>query len=296
MKSTSPVTHRSYLSLNAPAKINWFLRITGKRADGYHNIVSLMQCISLSDQLTIEHADTIAVEDDLNIPLRDNLIYKAASFLKGYTSYPSGARITLKKNIPVSAGVGGGSSDAATTLAGLNTFWDLHLSKEELSSIGARIGSDVPFFLNAPSALVEGRGEKTTPVSISAQSILLLVNPDVPISTAWAYTYYDKLHEAQLTKKPIDIKLFCQALNRQDFTALGKILRNDLEEVVTERYPAVREIRNKLLQTGAVISAMSGSGPTVYGVFRSKAAARRAAKLMQPYSCWVTETLISIKS
>lgn len=304
MRTSSLLTRHASLPLKAPAKINWFLHIAGKRDDGYHNIVSLMQCINLYDTLIFEHSDTIAVESDLDIPVNDNIVYKVMSLLKKHTSYSKGAKILLKKNIPVSAGLGGGSSDAAYTLTGLNTLWGLELRDRELNSLGAEIGSDVPFFLHGPVALVEGRGEKVKSLKINSSNVLLLVKPSFSVSTAWAYASFDKLRKhdkpvessgeinaQKLTKKNIDIKLFCQALKKQDFAILGTMLDNDLEKVIIERYPVVREIKYRLLETGAVISAMSGSGPTVFGVFKNKDRAKQAAKAMKPHLCWVAETL-----
>lgn len=276
----------------APAKINWFLKILGKRGDGYHEIASLMQCIGLYDNLIFEHADTIEVVGNLNIQKKNNLIYKAASLLKRYTSYKNSARITLKKEIPVSAGLGGGSSDAAYTLLGLNMLWDLRLSKKDLSTIGMEIGSDVPFFLNGPFALVEGRGEKVTPFVINSSIVLLLVKPSISISTAWAYEGFDRFNNSELTKKPPDIKLFCHALDKRDFVSLRTMLNNDLERAVIEKYPVIIEIKEKLLENKAVISAMSGSGPTVFGVFDNRDTAKKAVKAMQPYWCRIVETLI----
>ncbi|MEW6213834.1 MAG: 4-(cytidine 5'-diphospho)-2-C-methyl-D-erythritol kinase [Nitrospirota bacterium] len=301
------------MRFRAPAKINWFLTVLSKREDGYHDIMSLMQCISLYDDLVFEHSDIIEVISDLDIPLEDNLVYKAASLLKQYTSYRQGARIILKKNIPVSAGLGGGSSDAAYALSGLNILWGLGLSNGELSSIGIEIGSDVPFFLNGPSALVEGRGEKILPLKINT-SILLLVKPLISVSTAWAYASFDKLNTGRLrmhgerstersrrrpveplTKKPVDIKLFCRALKKQDFASLNTMLNNDFERVIVERYPVVGIIKDRMLEKGAVISAMSGSGPTVFGVFDNRDTAEKAAKSMKPSAyggwCRIVETL-----
>ncbi|MBM4145391.1 MAG: 4-(cytidine 5'-diphospho)-2-C-methyl-D-erythritol kinase [Nitrospira sp.] len=284
------------LYLRAPAKINWFLKIVGKRDDGFHNIISLMQSVNLYDSLVIEHADSVDIATDPDIPLHDNIVYKTVNILKKHTHCTKGARIQLKKKIPVGAGLGGGSSDAAYALSGLNTLWGLQLSQEELNAIGAEIGSDVPFFLNGTSALVEGRGEKVTPLKIQSSVMLLLVKPPVSVSTAWAYTSFDKFDTDKLTKKPFDIKLFCQALNRKDFASLGKMLDNDLEEVVAERYPVIRQIRQKLTGTGAAISGMSGSGSTVFGVFENKDKAAAAAKTMKPNWYSIVETLLRVES
>ncbi len=292
--SPLPAGHSS-LSLKTPAKINWFLQILGKREDGYHNISSLMQCVGLYDNLTFESADSIEVVSDLDIPVRENIVYRAASVLKKYAARSKGARILLKKNIPACAGLGGGSSDAACTLSGLNILWGLGLSDGELSAIGAEIGSDVPFFLKGPAALIEGKGEKVKSLDIGSSSILLLVKPRVSVSTAWAYDSFDRQGGAEkLTKKHIDIKLFCQALNRRDYASLGTMLYNDFEDVIMNKYPLVRDIKRKLLETGADISAMSGSGPTVFGVFQTNAGAEKAARAMEPNFCRLAETLITV--
>ncbi len=289
---SSTLVQNNSLSIRAPAKINWFLHIVQKRKDGYHDIVSIMQCVSLYDELIFDHADSIAVESDMDIPVSDNLVYKAASLLKEFVSYSKGARIIIKKQIPVSAGLGGGSSDAAYTLSGLNTLWGLGLQHEELCSIGARIGSDVPFFFHAPAALVEGKGDRVNSLKIDSSCRLLLVKPNVSVSTAWAYGEFDQLSGHTLTKKPFDIKLFCRTLQKQDFLSLAYMLSNDLEEAVMREYPAVSEIKHKLVKMGAEASFMSGSGPTVFGVFRSKEKAEKAFVAMGHHWCRIVQTLI----
>jgi 4-diphosphocytidyl-2-C-methyl-D-erythritol kinase len=278
-------------SLKAPAKINWFLQILRKREDGYHDIRSVMQCVNLYDDLTFENAGSIEVVCDLGHPVHHNIVYKAASLLKKYASYGKGAKVVVKKNIPVGAGLGGGSSDAAYTLLGLNILWGLGMSDDELGSISAGIGSDIPFFFKGPSALVEGKGEKITPLKILSPVVLLLVKPQISVSTAWAYARFD-LDNEKLTKKPVDIKLFCQALDKGDFTSLDMMLYNDFEDVVMSEYPVIREIKHRLLEMGAVISAMSGSGSTVFGVFRSKVEADKAAQSMKTVFCRVVETIV----
>lgn len=280
------INHHPLLHLRAPAKINWFLSVLNKRDDGYHNIRSLMQCVGLYDDLLFYHDDTVEVISDADIPLEDNLVYKAASLIQRYTSCGKGVKIILHKNIPVSAGLGGGSSDAAYTLLGLNMLWDLCLSKRELCAIGLEIGSDIPFFLNGPSALVEGRGEKVKPLNIHSPIAFLLVKPPVSVSTAWAYKNMKKL-----TKNPVDIKLFCQALKKKDFACLSSMLKNDLERVVVKKYPVVGKIKERLLEKGALISAMSGSGPAAFGVFELKEKAISAAREMGSHWCRVVTTV-----
>jgi len=298
MKIVSLVTRQSSLSLRAPAKINWFLNVIGKRNDGYHSIISLMQCISLYDELIFKHSDTIDVMSNVDINLKDNLVYKAAYLLKQYTSYKYGVKIVLHKDIPIGAGLGGGSSDAAHTLSGINILWGLGLNNEDLSSIGAEIGSDVPFFFNTPCALAEGRGEKILPWKTNSSVILLLIKPRMSVSTSWAYASFDKLKisDTELTKKPFDIKLFCQAFENRDFAYLSNMMNNDFEKVVIKRYPFVGSLKKRLLEKGAKISAMTGSGPTVFGVFDSRDIAEKAVEAMKPSTyggwCRVVETLI----
>ena len=293
MKIYPRLTLRSPLSLSAPAKINWFLNIIGKRKDGYHNIISLMQRISLYDELIFEHSDMIEVVSNVDIPFKENLVYKAASLLKKYTSYKGGVKIVLLKEIPIGAGLGGGSSDAAYTLSGLNMLWGLGLNSKKLSSIGKEIGSDVPFFLNAPCALVEGKGEKIFPCKMNSSIILTVTKPQISISTSLAYMYFDKSKMGnRLTKKPIDIKLLCRALDNRDFAYLGTMMNNDFERVIITKYPIVGSIKKRLLDRGAIISSMTGSGTTVFGVFDSRDTAEKAAEAMKPHWCKVVQTIV----
>jgi len=286
------MSKNSPLSLRAPAKINWFITVLGKRDDGYHEILSVMQSVGLYDELLMSNADTIEVVSDVAIPIEDNLVYRAAILLKRRTSYSKGAKIILRKKIPLSAGLGGGSSDGACTLLGLKKLWGLDLSNGELSSIGAEVGSDVPFFLNGPTAFVEGRGERVTPLEVNSSITFLLVKPPVFVSTAWVYDCFDRLYISGLTRKSFDIKLFCEALKERDFALLSTMVHNDLEWVVIERYPEVGEMKERLLEKGAVVSAMSGSGPTVFGVFESRQKALSAASEMGSHWCNVVKTII----
>ncbi len=275
-------------SLNTPAKINWILSVVGKRGDGYHSIISPMQCVSLFDSLTFEEADEVELVSDLNVPVEQNLVYRAAVLLRNYSSAHCGAKITLKKDIPVGAGLGGGSSDAACTLIGLNKLWALNLSREDLRMLGSEIGSDVPFFMGGPFSLVEGRGEKISELKTMSPVDMLLVKPDIAVSTAWAYGSY----EGELTKKGIDIKLFCQTLERKDFASLRDQVFNDLERVVVSRYHAIADIKKMLIENGAIISLMSGSGSAVFGVFVSAGEARMASANMGKNWCRVVRTLV----
>jgi len=292
MNDLSSCIHLPMLSLRAPAKINWFLKIIRKRDDGFHDIVSVMQCVNLYDELTFEHADTLELISDMDIPPVDNIVYRAAAHLKKRTSYRKGARITLTKNIPHGAGLGGGSSDAACTLLGLNRLWGLNLNKVEMLSIAAAIGSDVPFFLDGSCSLVEGRGEKLSPLKMNSSVVLLLVKPSISVSTADAYASFDRSRTEKLTKKAIDIKLLVQVFIRQDFNLYGRLPDNDFEQVVAAEYPVIRKIKTQLLNSGAIISAMTGSGSAVYGLFRNREHAEKSANAMKSYWCRVVDTLI----
>jgi len=281
------------LTLSAPAKINWFLQVLRKRDDGYHDIISLMQYVTLSDTLTMEHSDEIEVITEPNIPQEENLVHKAALLMRERSGIKSGARITLKKEIPISAGLGGGSSDAATSLIGLSRLWNLDLTRRELSELGGALGSDVPFFFHGPAAVVKGRGEIVFPVRLQAAYPLVLVKPPVAVSTAWAYTQMTVSPDAKvLTKKHNNIKLFRQALENGDFSWLSSLNRNDLEPPVVKRYPIIYEIKQKLMLNGAVFSAMSGSGSTVFGVFRTDEEANRAVESLSAHWCKVVKTVI----
>ncbi|MGD0884108.1 MAG: 4-(cytidine 5'-diphospho)-2-C-methyl-D-erythritol kinase [Thermodesulfovibrionales bacterium] len=281
------------LTLSAPAKINWFLQVLRKRDDGYHDIISLMQYVTLSDTLTMEHSDEIEVITEPNIPQEENLVHKAALLMRERSGIKSGARITLKKEIPISAGLGGGSSDAATSLIGLSRLWNLDLTRRELSELGGALGSDVPFFFHGPAAVVKGRGEIVFPVRLQAAYPLVLVKPPVAVSTAWAYTQMTVSPDAKvLTKKHNNIKLFRQALENGDFSWLSSLNRNDLEPPVVKRYPIIYEIKQKLMLNGAVFSAMSGSGSTVFGVFRTDEEANRAVEGLSAHWCKVVKTVI----
>ena len=277
------------ISLKAPAKINWFLSVLNKREDGYHNIISPMQCVDLFDILSFEEAEELHVLSDLDIPVEMNLVHKAAALLKRVSMHKSGAAIELKKNIPVAAGLGGGSSDAAYTLIGLNRLWGLDLDKGVLMRLASELGSDVPFFLAGSLALIEGRGEKVTELNTEGSMVILLVKPDIAVSTSWAYN----LFETRLTKKPVDIKLFCQALDRKNFVFLRDTVFNDLEDVVIRKFPVIGEIKRRLAQDGALLSLMSGSGSAVFGVFNTKEEAVRASKNMPGQWCRVVRTLNS---
>lgn len=297
MATSSPLAHPTIV-LKAPAKINWFLIVKGLRNDGYHEIISLMQRVSIYDELIFEPSDKIEIITEADIPLEENLIYRAVILIKnrfrGCKQLP-GVRIILKKEIPVSAGLGGGSSDAATTIMGLNRLWGLNLNIKDMMRIGALIGSDVPFFFCSPAATVKGRGEVVCPVKLKRSYPLLLVKPPLMIGTKWAYSEIDRISSKNSNNDQDDkyFSKFVQFLNRGDVTNPFYSERNDLESVVIDRYPEIGEIKKTLKKSGAFFSTMSGSGPTVIGFFDSYEKAKQAMDVIPAhYWCRSAETII----
>ncbi len=273
----------------APAKINWFIYVTSKRDDGYHDLLSVMQSVSLYDELTVEPAGTIEVVTEMNIPTEDNLVFKAASLLSSHTGCKKGARIHLKKVIPTEAGLGGGSSDCACTLIALNSLWGLGLTAGQLMELGARLGSDVPFFVGATCAFVSGRGEIVTPMQSTTPWDILIIKPPFSISTAWAYQKLRAFTSCASLNHPSDHigKRLCNALNNKDIKALIPLMRNDIQEAIQGDYPMIGELRSYLLEQGAVAAMLSGSGSAVFGVFGDPKKARSAQHTLEylPAGC-----------
>ncbi|MBI3592494.1 MAG: 4-(cytidine 5'-diphospho)-2-C-methyl-D-erythritol kinase [Nitrospirae bacterium] len=273
------------LTLQAPAKINWSLYVLNKRDDGYHNILSLMQCIGLYDTLSFEYSDGIELVSDMDIQTHQNLVFKAARMLQQHAGTKNGARIILEKEIPSGAGLGGGSSDAAYTLIGLNKLWGLGIDSSELKSIGSELGSDVPFFFDCPIAIAQGRGEMLTPLKLNAAYTLLLVKPPVSVSTAWAYEAVrsasadsivregvcgGNLELTKIDNKINNIQLIYRALNTGDIYSLRSMVHNDFEDVVIKQHQVIGDIKDKLLECGALLALMSGSGSAVFGLFEDR--------------------------
>lgn len=304
------------LTLNAPAKINWFLKILGLRDDGFHEIRSLIQKITLYDRLTFAQADTLSIETDTQIPLEDNLIHKAALLLQKKYGIDTGAVIGLYKNIPMGAGLGGGSSDAAAALMGLNKLWTLGLATEELSVLAEQLGSDVPFFLHGPISFISGRGENIVPCNALKTLNILLVKPSFDISTVWAYKKFSHMpstailvsgetalapyynDDLELTKKAgkvNNIEHFIRNIERADPGDITDDVFNDLESVVIESFPVIAEIKVRLREQGAGFVLMSGSGSTVFGVFNSREEAEVASRSFQNFWTAAVETVIEVE-
>lgn len=259
------------LTLRAHAKINWFLHVRGKRPDGFHEIASLMQCVSLYDILSFSPADNIELAPVAGIAMQQNLVYKAAELLRRHAGVSAGARITLEKHIPMAAGLGGGSSDAASTLMGLNTMWGLGMQHETLGDLAAELGSDVPFFLSSRPAIVAGRGELITPITKGPEYEIALIKPPVGVSAGSAYSGVRTYTSAQT-----DPETIISALNSGKEESLRAMMSNDLEAPVFEAHPEISQIKESLARHGALASLMSGSGSTVMGVFHDRESALKA--------------------
>jgi 4-diphosphocytidyl-2-C-methyl-D-erythritol kinase len=257
------------MKFRAYAKINLGLHILGKRADGYHNIETVFRLIDLYDDLEIVQADE-GTHFTCNNPelLNDNsnLCIRAANLLRDLTGTHMGAEISLTKRIPIAAGLGGGSTDAAAALTGLTKLWSLEISIEELRTISATLGSDVPFFFEGQSAYATGRGEILDPFNFDIPYSILVVTPRIRVSTSWAYS---ALTPNTKQKRP-DLKALL-AGSITDGETLSRELVNEFEEPVFRKYPEIRELKQTLLKEGAVFALMSGSGSSVFGFFREPA-------------------------
>ncbi len=311
------------ITVRAFAKINLGLCIKDARADGFHDLQTIFQTIDLHDRLTLE-ARRGPFEIRCQVPGvptdRTNLVWKAAQQLwaaAGRDGDAHGAIVTLDKHIPMQAGLGGGSSDAAAALYGLNRLWGLELTVETLCGLGREIGSDIPFFLGGPTAAGYGRGDELIRLSNETDYWYLLVNPGIMISTAWVYSQVDISADdircnrppldsenwigplvqpnLELTKEVVHIKIFLPDGLRLDGNNIWLFPYNDLEGVVIRRYPVIKKIKDEMVASGAMCALMSGSGSSVFGVFRDRDSAERAGRNMQHYEwrTWIVKALDS---
>lgn len=272
--------------LRAFAKVNYAFEVRWLREDGYHEISTVMQSVSLFDELEIERASEgfeFEVEPaDVRIgPPEENTVYTAWRSFRELVGLRLPARVRLRKTIPAGAGLGGGSADAAAALVGLNVLFGLGLSVEELRIAGLRIGADVPFCLSGGTALGEGIGEILSPLPAPPPHHLVVAKPAAGAWTARIYRAYDEQpHDGDASVVPV-----VEALRTGDLGALAQALGNDLAPVTKGLVPEVRALEEELLRAGALGVAMSGSGTAVYGVFASEAEARAAAgKLRAPFA------------
>ncbi len=291
---------KKFFSLQTPAKINLYLKVINKRSDGYHNLSSLMQMVGLYDLLTFQEAVDgihLDVQNGLLPSGASNLVFRAASLLQKCMvdeGYPQqGVSISLRKGIPVAAGLAGGSSDGVATLVGLNRLWALGWPQEKLSKLSENLGSDLPFFFYGPTAWVSGRGEMVDPVQTVVDGWVVLVHPEIQISTA---SVFADSGWAGLTKKGAPINIH----SKERRPAVAEIIRqpvNDLEKITLRRFPALKRMKTAIKGVVGRPVLMSGSGPTFYAFFEDRGKAEAASvclgKMNSPYpvQVWVAPLL-----
>jgi 4-diphosphocytidyl-2-C-methyl-D-erythritol kinase len=276
------------VKIRAPAKINLGLRIVGKRQDGYHLLDTIMVPVSLYDEIHITRAKAKQIKEgrdgrqclsvvcsDSSVPSgRGNLVYRAAELIMSRSQVRAAIDIRVEKNIPVGAGLGGGSSDAAATLIGLNRFLELGYSVEQLKEFGKALGADVPFFVGGTPARARGIGERLSPLGALPRIWAVIVYPGFPVTTAWVYRNF----QATLTKPIANTSI--SSLLKKPFGQM-RLLVNDLETVTLVRYPRIGLLKQKLVEEGAAGALMSGSGSAVFGLFDSRGKAARAFSRLQ---------------
>ncbi|MDF2875358.1 MAG: ispE [Sporomusa sp.] len=268
------------LTIKAYAKINLALDVRHKRSDGYHEVAMIMQAVSLADTIALT-SQPAGIDLSVNIPGlaadSNNLAYRAATLLKEYSKTGQGVLIHLEKQIPLAAGLAGGSADAAAVLKGLNQLWELNLSLDELSKLAAKLGSDVPFCLYNGTMLATGRGEILAPLPPLPACYVILAKPAVEVPTAWVYGQF-KANEVSV--RP-DIAAMCECLTEENLAGVADHLGNVLESVTIPVYPEIAKIKKYMMEYGAMAALMSGSGPTVFGLSDCGAQAERIAEQLK---------------
>ena len=263
------------LTISVPAKINISINVKNKLASGYHSVETIMQTINLFDTITVEKAPSgICIQcENQGIPSnQENIAWKATEMFFTKCPHKEGAKITIKKNIPISSGLGGGSSDAAGVLKALNTLYGNCLTDMQLIRLTRQLGSDVSFFLSGGTQYAKGKGDEITKLPDLDGIHVLLVNPGFPVSTQWVY---ENLDLNNLGERP-NISKLISAIESMDINYIAANMRNVLESVTLKKYPEINTIMEKLTELGALGSRMSGSGPTVFGIFPDEASAEAA--------------------
>lgn len=268
------------LQLKAYGKINLGLDVIRKRPDGYHDLDMIMQMVDVYDDVIIEKkaGEEIVVKADAAVLSngKDNLAYMAAKMLFDEFGIKSGVEITIHKRIPIAGGMAGGSSDCATTLIGINEMFNLGLSKQQLMERGVKLGADVPYCVLGGTAIARGIGEVLTPLPIPPQCHVIIAKPPISVSTAYVYGH---IRPDEITKRP-DIEQMTLAIKEQDLNKLSDLLYNVMEEVTVSEYPVIEKLKSIMLENGALNSIMSGSGPTVFGLFDDRKKAQAAMKAL----------------
>lgn len=270
-----------YIKLKALAKINLGLDVLGKRPNGYHDVRMVMQTITLHDKIKITKIDVDKVEVRSNLYYlpnnENNIAYKAAQMLREEFDIKQGVRIRLDKQIPVAAGLAGGSANAAAVLKGMNRLFNLRLSQKELMERGVKLGADVPYCIMQGTVLAEGIGEELSPLAPMPRCYIVIAKPPISVSTKKVYEALDA--KSIVEHPPIDAVI--GGLEFSNIDAVAKNMGNVLEDVTIPEYPVVQEIKELMCRHGAINAMMSGSGPTVFGIFKKESEAKRAMKVIR---------------
>lgn len=268
------------MKLRALAKINLGLDVVRKREDGYHEVRMIMQTINMYDQLEMRISEQPGIRMKTNLAYlpsdENNLVYKAANLLMDEYHVEKGLTVDLEKFIPVAAGMAGGSSDAAAAMVGVNRLFRLGLSTEELMEHGVKIGADVPYCIMRGTALAEGIGEKLTRLAPMPKCYILIGKPSISVSTKFVY---GNLRASELERHP-DIDGLIDAMGRGNLREMCQKMENVLETVTIPAYPVIQKIKDKMMECGAMGAMMSGSGPTVFGIFEVKETGMEAKKAL----------------
>ncbi|NBG88049.1 4-(cytidine 5'-diphospho)-2-C-methyl-D-erythritol kinase [Isachenkonia alkalipeptolytica] len=264
-------------------KINLYLEVIKKREDGYHDLQMVMQSIGLYDEVSLQKKERDEITLYTNSPYiptdEGNIAVQAAKLMKEEFQIDQGVEISITKNIPVAAGLAGGSANAAGVLKGLNELWELKLRDEKLRELGLRLGADVPFVLMEGAAVAEGIGERLTPIEGLKNTWLVLCKPGISISTPEVYKALDL--EA-LERRPLPPG-FLSAIEKRDLRTLSKTMYNALESVTAKKHGVIEDIKKKMMQYNAIGAMMTGSGPTVFGIFKDQDRAKKAARNLRKY-------------
>src|SRR5262245_8530301 len=276
------------ITLSSYAKINWTLEILGKRADGYHELRTLLQTLDLADELIFEPlAEGIEIVcDHPDVPCDEtNLVYRAAKLIGEFAGVNRGIRITIIKRLPLAAGIGGGSSNAAVTFIALQKLWNLKIVPRDLFRLGAKLGADVPFFFIGGTCLGVGRGDEVYPIPEIRAPHLLLVNPGISVSTKEVYGSLpsDLTISGAVAKMPLSLEAANAAIAQPDELP---VLHNDLEHLVFARHPLLAEIKQRFISLGARGVLMSGSGSTIFAIFDSEQARSEARRDFKRHGWW----------
>lgn len=264
------------INIKAYAKINLALDVIGKRDDGYHELNMIMQSIRLHDKIYIRKNNNREIKLKSNLPYipvnHKNIVYKAVDLFRKTYNIKQGVFVNIYKQIPVSAGLAGGSTDAAATIKGLNKLFNTGLSLEEMMELGGKLGADVPFCMMMGTVLSQGIGDILTPLDKMPDCYILLVKPSFSVSTKKVYENFKLDH----TISHPDISASIKAIKNNDLPELSSHMANVLESVTIKKYPSINQIKKLMLDNGAFVALMSGSGPTVFGLFEDKGVAKKA--------------------